>query len=105
VGLLHGLAPILTSESFPTKFRYSGSGVSYSLFAVLGGMIAPSVLAGLVGNDVLHRWFYIPVVYGVYCVAAMLSLLFIRETRDLTMQDLDQEPRPKSQLSPGKALC
>jgi len=91
IGLLHGLAPILTSESFPTKFRYSGAGISYSLSALLGGMVAPSVLVGLVGNDVLHRWFYIPVVYSVYCVAAMLSLLFIRETRDLTMEDVDQE--------------
>ena len=41
VGLLHGLAPMLTSESFPTKFRYSGAGISYSLSAILGGMLAP----------------------------------------------------------------
>jgi len=105
VGLLHGLAPILTSESFPTRFRYSGGGISYSLSAILGGAIAPPFLAGLIGNDVLDRWFYIPVVYGVYCVAAMLSLLFIRETRDLTMQDLDQEAGPSLKLSAGKGLC
>ena len=104
VGLLHGLAPILTSESFPTRFRYSGGGISYSLSAILGGAIAPAFLAGLIGNDVLHRWFYIPVVYGIYCVAAMLSLLFIRETRDLTMQDLDQDAGPKTEFSPRKSL-
>jgi len=95
MGLLHGLAPILTSESFPTKFRYSGTGISYSLSAILGGMIAPSLLAGLIGQDVLHKWYYLPVVYGVYCVAAMLALLFIRETRDVSLDDLDQaEPQP-----------
>lgn len=93
VGLLHGLAPILTSESFPTKFRYSGSGISFSLSAVLGGMLAPSILSGLIGTDVLHKWFYMPAIYGVYCVAAMLSLLFVRETRDVAMEDLDQEAR------------
>ena len=71
VGLLHGLAPILTSESFPTKFRYSGAGIS-----------------------VPHRWYNIPIVYGLYCVAAALSLLLIRETRDLTMVDLDREVGP-----------
>ncbi len=91
MGLLHGLAPILSSETFPTKFRYSGAGISFSLAAILGGMIAPSLLAGLVGSDVLHKWYYMPVVYGVYCAAAMLSLLFIRETRDVTMENLDQE--------------
>jgi MFS transporter, MHS family, shikimate and dehydroshikimate transport protein len=104
VGLLHGLAPILTSESFPTRFRYSGGGISYSLSAILGGAIAPSFLAGLIGNDVLHRWFYIPVVYGVYCVAAMLSLLFIRETRDLRMQDLDQEADTLSEVRAEKSF-
>jgi MFS family permease len=90
VGLLHGLAPILTSESFPTKFRYSGTGISYSISAIMGGMIAPSVLAGLIGQDVLHNWFYMPIVYVFYCIVAMLALLFIRETRDLSLEDLDR---------------
>jgi MFS transporter, MHS family, shikimate and dehydroshikimate transport protein len=104
VGLLHGLAPILTSESFPTKFRYSGAGISYSLSAVLGAMIAPTLLAGLIGDDVLHKWYYLPIVYAVYCVAAMLSLLFIRETRDLTMEDLDQEANLLSEVPTATLL-
>jgi MFS transporter, MHS family, shikimate and dehydroshikimate transport protein len=91
IGLLHGLAPILTAESFPTKFRYSGTGISYSLSAILGGMMAPSLLAGVIGQDVLHKWFYVPLVYAVYCAAAMLALLFIRETRDVSLEDLDQD--------------
>jgi len=89
MGVMHGLTPILTSESFPTKFRYSGSGISFGLGGVLGGMIAPSLLARLVGNDVLHKWYYVPVIYSVYCAAAMLALLFIRETRDIPLEDLD----------------
>ncbi len=94
IGLLHGLAPIITSESFPTKFRYSGTGISYSISAIMGGMVAPSVLAGLIGRDVIHKWFYVPVVYTIYCVVAMLALLFIRETRDLSLEELDHEASP-----------
>jgi MFS transporter, MHS family, shikimate and dehydroshikimate transport protein len=90
VGLMHGLAPILTSESFPTRFRYSGTGISYNLSAILGGMIAPSVLAGLIGKDVLGRWYYVPIVYAIYCAMAMLALLFMQETRDLNLEDLDK---------------
>jgi MFS transporter, MHS family, shikimate and dehydroshikimate transport protein len=90
VGILLGLAPILACESFPTKFRYSGTGISFNLAGVLGAMIAPSLLAGLVGNDVFHRWYYVPIVYGFYCAVAMLALRFIRETRDLKLEDLDQ---------------
>ncbi len=91
IGLMHGLAPILTSESFPTKFRYSGAGISYSLSAIMGGMVAPSLLAGVIGQDVLHKWYYMPLVYAVYCAVAMLALLFIRETRDLKLEEMDRE--------------
>ena len=90
VGILLGLVPILACESFPTKFRYSGTGISFNFAGVLGGMMAPSLLAGLVGNDVFHKWYYVPIVYGLYCVVAMLALRFIRETRDLKLEDLDQ---------------
>src|SRR5215471_7057405 len=91
IGLLHGLAPILTSESFPTKFRYSGTGISYSLSAIFGGMLAPSILAALIGQDVRHKWYFVPVLYAVYCVVAMLALLFIRETRDVKLEELDRK--------------
>src|SRR5215469_13060187 len=90
IGVLHGLAPILASESFPTKFRYSGTGISYNLSHIFGGMLAPSVLAGLIGQDVFHRWYYVPLVYAIYCVVAMLALLFVPETRDVKLHDLDQ---------------
>jgi MFS family permease len=92
LGLLHGLAPILTSESFPTKFRYSGSGISFNLAGILGGMVAPPLLARLIGQNVGAAWYYVPLIYFVYCAAAMLALLFIRETRDLKLEDLDASP-------------
>jgi len=97
IGLLHGLQPILTSESFPTKFRYSGTGITINLSAMLGGMIAPSLLAGLIGQDVLHKWYYVPVVYAIYCLVAMLALCFVRETRNLNLEDLDREVTPRIQ--------
>ena len=89
MGLLHGLVPILTSESFPTKFRYSGAGISYGLSGILAGMIAPPLLARLVGQDVAHHWHYLPIIYAVYGIAAILALLFIRETRGVKLEDLD----------------
>ena len=100
IGVMHGLAPILVSESFPTKFRYSGAGISYNLCQMYGGMLAPSVLASLIGQDVFHRWYFVPVMYAVYCIAAMVALLFIRETRDVKLQDLDWSEADLG-LSPG----
>ena len=89
MGLLHGLVPILTSETFPTKFRYSGAGISYGLSGIFAGTIAPPLPARLVGQDVTHHWHYLPLVYAIYGLAAMLALLFIRETRDVRLEDLD----------------
>jgi MFS family permease len=81
-----------------TRFRYSGSGIAYSFSAILGGMIAP-VLTGLIGSDVRNRWYFVPVVYAVYCVSAMVALLFIPETRDLQLEALDQA----GESTPGAA--
>jgi MFS family permease len=89
VGVLHGLAPILTSESFPTKFRYSGAGIAFNLSAIFGGMIAPSLLAGLIGADVGRRWYYVPIVYAIYCAVGMVALAFVRETRYADFEKLD----------------
>jgi MFS family permease len=101
-GVLHGLAPILTAESVPTKFRYSGAGISYSLSAIIGGMFAPSVLAGLIGSNVAQKWLYVPVVCLVYCILAMLALLFIRETRDVNLEALDAlESQPATARQAG----
>ena len=54
-------------------------------------MIAPSLLAGLIGQDVAAKWYFVPIVYGSYCVIALVALLFIRETRDISLQQLDKE--------------
>jgi MFS transporter, MHS family, shikimate and dehydroshikimate transport protein len=90
IGVMHGLAPILASENFPTKFRYSGAGISLSVAGILGGMLAPSLLAGFIGQDVFRRWYFVPLLYSFYCLAAMLALHFMRETRDVDLRDLDQ---------------
>jgi MFS family permease len=106
IGLLHGLAPILASESFPTKFRYSGAGISYNLAGILGGMTAPSLLAGLIGQDVFHKWYYVLICYAFYCAVAMLALLFLRETRDMNLRDLDEaDPDFKSTVKPEEVFA
>jgi MFS family permease len=91
VGILHGLAPILISESFPTKFRYSGAGIAFNLSAIVGGMLAPSLLAGFIGLEVARKWYYVPIVYVVYCAVGMLALSFISETRDVDFERLDDD--------------
>jgi hypothetical protein len=42
------------------------------------------------GQDVFRKWYYVPACYAFYCIVAMLALLFIRETRDVNLDYLDQ---------------
>jgi len=68
-------------------------------------MIAPSALAGLIGQDVFRKWYYVPACYAFYCIVAMLALLFIRETRDVNLEYLDQvEPGLAYSARPQEAL-
>src|SRR5262245_14956088 len=89
VGILHGLGPILMSESFPTKFRYSGAGIAFNLSAIFGGMFAPPILAALIGPDVAAKWYYVTIVYVLYCVVGVTALMFISETRHVDLEKLD----------------
>jgi len=63
-------------------------------------MTAPPLLASLIGQDILHKWYYVPVIYAVYCSAAILGLLFLQETRNLRLEDLDI---PKTDSIPRSA--
>ena len=76
-------------RDLPDRFRYSGTGISYGLSGILAGMIAPPLLVRLIGQDIAHHWHYLRLAYAVYGAAAMLALLFIRETRDIRLEDLD----------------
>jgi hypothetical protein len=39
-----------------------------------------------------------------YCAAAMLSLLFVRETRNISLDDLDSKMMPVSDLKAEEAV-
>ncbi|MGA2991837.1 MAG: MFS transporter [Candidatus Korobacteraceae bacterium] len=90
LGLMHGILPVLTTESFPTKYRYSGGGIAYSFSSVMGGMVAPSMLAALIGTN-LGKWYYLPAVYLVYCAIAMTALIMLRETQGVELEDVDRQ--------------
>ena len=49
-------------------------------------MIAPSLLAASIGREVAGKWYYVTIVYAVYCVVGMLALSFISETRDVDIE-------------------
>jgi hypothetical protein len=67
--------------------------------AILGGGIAPPLLVELIGPDVRAKWYFVPIVYAIYRVVAMASLLFVRVTRDLPLEGLDREAATETMVA------
>ena len=95
VGLMHAFAPVLASENFPTRYRYSGSGIAYQLSAVIGGMFTPALLTALIGKEVMTKWFYVPLFYFIYFIIAAIALALLRETKGIALAKLDEEDLSK----------
>ena len=89
VGAMHAFAPVLASEQFPTKYRYSGSGLAYEISALLGGMFTPAILSELIGKDVAGKFYYIPAFYVIYFVVGAVGILLLKETKDIDLEALD----------------
>jgi len=89
VGAMHAFAPVLASEQFPTKYRYSGSGLAYEISAMIGGMFTPAILSELIGKDVATRYYYIPAFYVIYFVIGLFGILLLKETKDISLEALD----------------
>jgi hypothetical protein len=49
-GLGYGAAGTLLPETFPTRYRYTGAGVSYHLASIVGGAVPPLASASLAAS-------------------------------------------------------
>ncbi|MGN6326553.1 MFS transporter [Pseudolysinimonas sp.] len=84
MGMTFGPMGALLPELFPTRTRYTGSGISYNVSSILGASLAPFIAAAFLwqadGNILL---------VGLYlsgaAVLTFIALLFVRETRDIAL--------------------
>lgn len=83
MGALFGPSGAYLPELFPARVRYSGSGLAYNLAAVVGGAFAPTIAAALVASfGIASLGAYL----GVMTALAIVSLLFIRESKDMNYE-------------------
>jgi hypothetical protein len=47
---------------------------------------------------------YLPITYAIYGAAAILALLFVRETRNVKLEDLDGAPPGNLPARPAKTV-
>jgi metabolite-proton symporter len=79
MGLTYGPLGTLISELFPTRVRYTGSSLAFSLAGILGASLAPYIATWLATNWGLQ---YVGYYLSASAVLTLLGLLSIRETKD-----------------------
>ena len=80
MGIAFGPLGAVLPELFPTKVRYSGSGIAYNLAAIIGAAFAPTIATWLATNWGIHSVGLYLALMAVLCV---VSLLTMKETRDV----------------------
>ncbi|MCU1566822.1 MAG: transporter [Pseudarthrobacter sp.] len=82
------------SELFPTKVRYSGTSVAYNVASLIAGSLSPIIALAL------YQAFGSGQAIALYLVAmgviSIVAVSFAKETRNITLSELDEDPREVS---------
>jgi metabolite-proton symporter len=93
MGFTYGPLGTLISELFPTRVRYTGSSLAFSLAGILGASLAPYIATWLATTWGLQ---YVGYYLSASAVLTLLGLLSIQETKDDDLaaeQSLSHSPR------------
>ncbi|MEM3515926.1 MAG: MFS transporter, partial [Saccharolobus sp.] len=82
----YAIIPAYFAEHFPTKYRYSGTGLSYHMAAPFAGGLAPLIVAALVGENYLANWWLFALVFLVYFGISLSALAVLKETKGKEME-------------------
>lgn len=79
MGFTYGPLGTVVSELFPTRVRYTGSSLAFSVAGILGASLTPYIAVWLAKNFGLQ---FVGYYLTVSAVLTFLGLLLIRETKD-----------------------
>ena len=85
--LMYAGQPALMAEMFPTRMRYSGVSLGYQVTSIVAGSLAPIIATALLSQ------YKSSVPVAVYllgaCVVTMVAVFFLKETRGISLHDVD----------------
>jgi MFS family permease len=78
-----GVFPAVLAESYPVKYRYSGSSMSYAIASIVGGTVLPLIATyvNLAMGGPANSWIAIGFIMVVYMALAAIAMAFIQETK------------------------
>ena len=98
-----GAQPALFAEQFPTRYRYSGAGMPYQLAGFIAGMLIGVVEPAIISAAGGVREAALPlfIVGGGVIAVGVVSQLFLRETKGISLTYEDQGNMPPGPGLPG----
>jgi len=95
------VVPAFFSEHFPTKYRYSGVGVSYQFGGFINGIYTSGFLplAIVAAGGIVNAPFYIIIMVISLVIIAIIALILLKETKNIDLTALDMESVAKEQKS------
>ena len=91
--------PAIMSEMFPTRMRYSGVSLGYQVTSILAGSLAPIIATALLQQ--YKSWVPVAIYIVIACVVTAATVLTLRETRGVSLRDVDSADARKHGLVPA----
>src|SRR5208283_2956416 len=82
-----GAQNTLFAESFPTKFRYSGTGLSFQFGTLISGLVIVGVIPAIIlrTGGVGNSWPYVSLVGALVATTSLVALFLVRETKNVVV--------------------
>jgi len=87
--LMYAGQPAIMAEMFPTRMRYSGVSLGYQVTSILAGSLAPIIATALLKET--GSWVAVAIYVLIACVITAATVLTLRETKGLSLHDVDAE--------------
>ena len=85
--LMYAGQPAIMAEMFPTRMRYSGVSLGYQVTSVIAGSIAPIIAVSLLST--FESSVPVAIYLAAACLITALVVLTLKETRGLSLHDID----------------
>jgi MFS family permease len=96
--LMYASQPAIMSEMFPTRMRYSGVSLGYQVTSIIAGSLAPIIATGLLQS--FDSWIPVALYLVVACAITAITVVTLRETRGVSLRDVDAADAERFDLTP-----
>ncbi|WP_345075622.1 MFS transporter, partial [Paeniglutamicibacter cryotolerans] len=98
--LMYAGQPAIMAEMFPTRMRYSGVSLGYQVTSIVAGSMAPIIATALL--QAYSSWLPVAIYVAVACAVTTVAVVTLKETRGISLHDIDDADARKHGLNTAR---